>query len=130
MRKAEDVIESLPAAPTDRPIEQWTHSELLNENVRQGLLQIYRILSQPLKLKQSESDELTAMDIRLQRVVADTAATGAKLLANVQQTALQAASSDRGWDELLARLAQEQKKSRAGDKQESEAAPFATTVKR
>lgn len=39
MRRIEDAIESLPAAPADKPVEQWTIPELLNENVRQGLLQ-------------------------------------------------------------------------------------------
>src|SRR5437588_12761036 len=45
LRKIKDAVETLPAAP-DRPIEEWTASELLNENVRQGLLQIHHILSQ------------------------------------------------------------------------------------
>src|SRR5690348_11298776 len=50
MRKAEDVIESLPAAP-DRPIEEWTLSEILTDNVRKYLTQSNAILSQHIKLR-------------------------------------------------------------------------------
>src|SRR6266853_1377309 len=57
-------------------------------------------------------------------LIADAAAATAKLLASIQQNALQTASQDKGWDELLARLAENQKKSRGGDKQESEVARF------
>ena len=73
MRKIEDAIEGLPARP-DRPIEELTVPELLVENVREGLLQSHRILSHPMKLKQNVDDELSTSDIRLQRVISDTAA--------------------------------------------------------
>jgi hypothetical protein len=118
VRKAEDVIESLPAAPTDRPIEQWTLSEILNDNVRKYLTQSNAILSQHIKLRLSEADpELTPADIRQHRVIAEIGQGQAKLLANLQQNALSEVKQDRGWDELLARLAESQKKSRGGDKQ-------------
>ena len=131
MRKAEDVIESLPAAPTDRPIEQWTLSEVLTDNVRKYLMQSNAILSQHIKLRLSETDpELTPADIRQHRVIAEIGQGQAKLLANLQQNALQTASQDKGWDELLARLAENQKKARGGDKQESEVTPLPSPGRR
>ena len=131
MRKTEDVIESLPAAPTDRPIEQWTLSEILTDNVRKYLTNANAILSQYMRLRLSEADpELTLAEIRQQRVIAEIGQGQAKLLANLQQDAMREAKEDRGWDELFARLAEAQKKTRGGDKQESEVAPLPTAGKR
>src|SRR5262249_34953811 len=115
MRKAEEVIESLPPGPVDKPIEQWTLSEILNDNVRKDRTQTNAILPQRIKLGLSDADpELALADIRQQRVIAEIGQGQAKLLANLQQNALSEAREDRGWDELLARLAESQKKSRGG----------------
>lgn len=88
MREIEDVLKRLPAVP-DKPIEDMNTAEQLNANVREGLIQCHRILSQKMKLKMTDEDELSMADLRLQRVIAETAGAQAKLLAHVQQAALQ-----------------------------------------
>jgi hypothetical protein len=109
MRKIEDALENLPATP-NKPIKEMKLPELLNENVRQGLIRSHEILAQPLKLKASEDDELTAMDIRLQRVVAETAAGQARLLAHIQVAAMRTDNNDKDWGEIRQRINEEEEK--------------------
>jgi hypothetical protein len=99
-RALADIIEKLPKPPA-KPIEEWSLPELLTDTTRHGLMRVHDIVSAPL------SD-----DIKEKRLQGEMGLGSARLLGQLQTSALQAQAHDRGWDELLARLAQNQKKSR------------------
>jgi hypothetical protein len=94
-----DIIEKLPKPP-DKPREEWSLPELLTDTTRHGLMRVHDIVSAPL------SD-----DIKEKRLQGEMGLGSARLLGQLQTGAMQAQAHDRGWDELLARLAQNQKKS-------------------
>ena len=97
-----DLIESLPDPPKG-PIETWPLNALLSENARMGLIQNLRIISQPLKLKQSVDDKLDPDELKLQWLVSERGLEADKLLARVQEADLRRKQQD-GWPELLERV--------------------------
>lgn len=120
MRDIEDTLQQLPEVPENKPVEQMTTAELLHANVRRGLQETLSVLSQPMKVKQSEDDDLSQADLKLQRLKVDATTSAARLLANIQQAALQANSGNKALEDLL-RKAQEHREKEARAKAEKEA---------
>ena len=101
-----DLIEKLPGPP-DKPVEEWTIPELLNENVRRGLMQNLAIISQPLKLKTGPDDVLTDQELKLQRVISAASDAACRLLARIQvATMQQTQDDDNRWDAMLKTIAE------------------------
>jgi hypothetical protein len=82
---AEKVIATLPAGPSDRPIEQWTHNELLVDGARLGLIRIREFVSRSMDEGSADYRERPAWE---QRLILDASTTVAKVLANVQMEAM------------------------------------------
>ena len=103
MRTIDDQLDVLPPVVPGLPLDQLTPAELLSDSTRVALLKQRAIISQALKLKQCEGDELTAEDLKLQRLVSDTA--GSVLRASVRvQEALWREKREEGFKDILAEL--------------------------
>lgn len=103
---ADELIKLLPPGPVDKPIEEWTHSELLSDGARLGLMRDREMASwEPV-------DSTDPNELKRNRLIHECGSSLYNRLAVTQASALQIASADKGWDELLARLAQNQKKAK------------------
>jgi hypothetical protein len=99
VRDMKELVEAFPL-PSVRPREEWSHSEILMEAARLGGLRVIEILEQPV-----DRD-----DVKWANLTATTGLGAMKILANVQEASMRQAT-DKGWDEILARIAQERQKS-------------------
>lgn len=88
-----DVIDTLPTPP-DGSAETWPLPTLLDQTARQGLVQLHRIIGQPLKLKERPEDELSAAELKLQRTIGDLSVSAGKLLARVGEDRLRERRND------------------------------------
>lgn len=91
----DDLIELLPVGPADKPVEEWTPAELLIDGARVGLMRNREIASWAV-------DASDGADQKRNRLIAECGQALFKTLKDVQQAQMQA--SDKGWDELLARI--------------------------
>ena len=112
LRMIDDIIDNLPAPPTDRPVEQWTAAELLADNTRIGQLRLREIIGR----------EITEdMDPKRERLIGEMSLGVSRLYANVQIAGLQAAQ-DRGREKFDRALAEyDAKKAAKGAAQENSA---------
>lgn len=94
VRMTEELMDLIPAAPADRPVEKWTAAELLSETARLGLLRVHELLSKP-----REDDDIKWVKLQTERGV-----QVARLYANVQIAGLQA-REDQGIDRVRAAVA-------------------------
>lgn len=94
-RMSEELAALVPAAPTDRPVSEWTAAELLADTARLGLLRVREIVSAPVDMS----------DPRIARIVGDMGMAVAKLYATVQIAGLQS-RQDRGEEALRRAIAE------------------------
>jgi hypothetical protein len=125
LKLIDDQLDHLAPGPADRPVETWTDAELLGDFGRQGLLKARAIVMQPVKLKQHVDDELSATDIRLQRVIGELGLAGGRLAVRAQEAAWRARQPD-GWAELLARVEAAKQRDAVLDDKLIEAVPVET----
>jgi hypothetical protein len=99
----EKLIETLPAGPLDKPVSEWGAAELLADTGREGLLRVREVLLQPMRLKTSIDDELSGVDVKLQKMMVEAGLGAGRLAIRAQESAWRAEQSDDRWTELLAR---------------------------
>ena len=99
----DDELSKLPAPP-EGPIEGWSTLQLFNDDLRLSLLRQRQVLSQDLN---------EVSDPKERRLIIDCAGQVMRTGVRLREADLREPPSDKGWDELLARLAANQKKSRA-----------------
>ena len=98
----DDELSKLPAPP-EGPIEGWSTQQLFNDDLRLSLLRQRQVLSQDLN---------EVSDPKERRLIIDCAGQVMRTGVRLREAELREPPNDRGWDELLARLAEQQKKSR------------------
>ena len=95
LRMIDDELETLPAAPLDKPLAQWTPAELLADSIRLALTRQREVLSQILS-------DIT--DPKERRLILDTAGTVVRAGVRVQQAALREKREERGFADIMAEL--------------------------
>ena len=101
----ENELSKLPAPPGG-PVEQWSTPQLFNDDLRLSLLRQHQVLSQDMK---------EVSDPKERRLIIDCSGQVMRAAVRLREADLRDPPNDKGWDELLARLAEAQKKSgRAG----------------
>jgi coproporphyrinogen III oxidase-like Fe-S oxidoreductase len=83
----------LPEVAPDKPLEQWSTAELLNDTTRLALLQLRAIITQ----------EFDPDDLKKQRLIGDFSLGVGRLSARVQEASMRKEAFDR-WPELLAKV--------------------------
>ena len=94
LRIIADELETLPAAPLDRPLEEWTPAELLSNNARLALLRQGEILSEPIS---------PDMDLKKQRLILDATGMAIRATVRVQEASLRE-RRETGFKDILAEL--------------------------
>ena len=94
LRVIDDQLETLPAVPLDRPLDQWTPAELLSNNAKLALLRQREILSEPIS---------PDMDLKKARLILDTAGTAIRATVRVQEASLRE-RRETGFKDILAEL--------------------------
>lgn len=113
MAVVDALIELLPSGPVDRPVEEWSHAELLSDGTRKALIGHRQVVDWPLIDPNSADCRLNAADAtKRNNSILGAGATLIRTFKEVQIVEFQAKTQDKGWDELLARLAQNQKKAK------------------
>ncbi len=100
----DDLIETLPAVAEDRPVEQWSHTELLDDAARMGLIRLRELLKTRITRK---------LDLKEKRLIAEMALGAAKLLGNLQVAKFQAGEAgEQRYRDMLRTIAEIQAKGR------------------
>lgn len=86
---AQKVIATIPAGPVDKPIDAWSHAELLSYGAREGLRRVVEFVT-----KRSITAE---SDFREDRQLAEAGANIAKLFAHIQEAQLRANTDTTDW---------------------------------
>lgn len=106
LQRMADVIENLPVGPVDKPVERWSHTELLSDAARLGLIRWREIMQWECSLR-PETDH----DVKIANLVERAANNAARVLSTVQAAAMQT-SADKDLYELIARIAEHKENSK------------------
>jgi hypothetical protein len=107
IRQMKQLVSAFPSPPDAKPIEQWSHSELLLEASRLGGLRIIDILSMKLPRLIDHLDDPNI--IKWARLQIDAGGKALQLLASVQEATMRQASDDK-WAEIAERVEAEKQK--------------------
>ena len=80
------VVKALPVVPIDKPLEKWTHGEILADGARHGLLRLREVAMRPVE-----------GDAWEQKLVLQASESLTKLYAHVQVEQLRYAAEQEDW---------------------------------
>jgi hypothetical protein len=86
MWMVDQVVKALPVVPTDKPLEKWTHGEILADGARHGLLRLREVAMRPVE-----------GDAWEQKLVLQASESLTKLYAHVQVEQLRHAAEQEDW---------------------------------
>jgi hypothetical protein len=101
MWMVDEVIARRPAGPLGKPLEQWTHAELLMDAARHGLMRIREFVTKRPITAESDWKE--------DRALAEMALQAAKLYAHVQVSQLRHAEEQVDWAAYMKELQRERR---------------------